>query len=133
MKVPVSLTVDELTAAHRGAVHQSFSLVRDGERQYTEPREVPQPLGGRHTGSVGHPEQQRDRQMFDIKERWASRPNNDGKVYLNLLMDINCYFYNARVISGVGDVNYSAPPTTAVRIWTSALLTSPTPSLAGRP
>ena len=24
-------------------------------------KEVPQPLGGRHTGSVGHPEQQRDR------------------------------------------------------------------------
>lgn len=60
VRVPVSLTADELTAAIE-AQSISFSLVRDGERQYLEPREVPQPLGGRHTGSVGHPEQQRDR------------------------------------------------------------------------
>ena len=53
VRVPVSLTADELTAAIE-AQSISFSLV-------PEPREVPQPLGGRHTGSVGHPEQQRDR------------------------------------------------------------------------
>lgn len=53
--------------------------------------------------------------MFDIKEM-VVETDNDGKVYLNLLMDINCYFYTT--VSA--PLTTALPSTTAVRIWTSA-------------
>lgn len=45
VKVPVSLTADELTAAIE-AQSISFSLVRDGERQYLNPEKFPNPWEG---------------------------------------------------------------------------------------
>ena len=107
VRVPVSLTADELTAAIE-AQSISFSLVRDGERQYLNPEKFPNPWEGGTLDQWVTQNTQKTVQMFDIKEMGVAT-DNDGKVHLNLLMDINCYFYNARVNSGVGDVDYSAP------------------------
>ena len=107
VKVPVSLTADELTAAIE-AQSISFSLVRDGERQYLNPEKFPNPWEGGTLDQWVTQNTQKTVQMFDIKEMGVET-DNDGKVCLNLLMDINCYFYNARVNGGVGDVDYSAP------------------------
>ena len=68
--------------------------------------------------------------MFDIKEM-VVETDNDGKVYLKVLMDINCYFYNARVNDGVGDVDYSAPHNNGgAYLDRLRLLSTSTPSLA---
>lgn len=107
VRVPVSLTADELTAAIE-AQSISFSLVRDGERQYLNPEKFPNPWEGGTLDQWVTQNTQETVRMFDIKEMGVGT-DNDGKVHLNLLMDINCYFYNARVNGGVGDVDYSAP------------------------
>ena len=103
VRVPVSLTADELTAAIE-AQSISFSLVRDGERQYLNPEKFPNPWEG---GTLDQWVTQNNKEtvrMFDIKEMGVET-DNDGKVHLKLLMDINCYFYTTRF----GAVDYSAP------------------------
>ena len=64
VKVPVSLTADELTAAIE-AQSISFSLVRDGERQYLNPEKFPNPYQG---GPLDSWKTQRDTQMFQVDD-----------------------------------------------------------------
>ena len=62
VKVPVSLTADELTAAIE-AQSISFSLVRDGERQYLNPEQF-----------SGSPRTPRRPSRCLTSRRWSSRP-----------------------------------------------------------
>ena len=80
VRVPVSLTADELTAAIE-AQSISFSLVRDGERQYLNPEKFPNPWEGGTLDQWVTQNNKETVQMFDIKEM-GIETDNDGKVCL---------------------------------------------------
>ena len=70
VKVPVSLTADELAAAIE-AQSISFSLVRDGERQYLNPEKFP----GRAAHWIsGSPRTTKRPSRCLTSRRWALRP-----------------------------------------------------------
>jgi len=104
--VTVSVPVEGKTEAELTAALDSISLslVRDNTREYLDPKLFPNQFQG---GALSKWKTQKGTPLFtNIKKAAATK---DGKTYLNVTMDINCYFYALDWYTGkLGGVDYSA-------------------------
>lgn len=102
VRIPLTVTAEELAAAVSDGI--DFSLVRDASRGYLDPAKFPNAWAGGALDSWKTQNNQQSVNMFTVKEL-SPVTDNDGKVYLQVILDINCYFYTTRY----KDVDYSAP------------------------
>ena len=102
VRIPVTVTAEELAAAVSAGI--DFSLVRDASRGYLDPAKFPNAWEGGALDIWKTQNNQQSVNMFTVKEL-SPVTDNDGKVYLQVILDINCYFYTTRY----KDVDYSAP------------------------
>lgn len=112
--VPTNMTEEELGAAMNGGL--TLSLDRDSTRGYLDPEKFPYPYqgGALDTWMTQWKQDKQPQNLFRITDMGMSA-DEAGKVTLKLWIDINCYFGNRS-----GNVDFSAPTATAVRIWTCA-------------